>query len=55
MAADTPTDAEADVMARYGIACMTVTHYSYKTWRYTRLSDAVAQAKREEAAAGTAS
>lgn len=54
MTADTPrTDAEADVMARHGITCVTVPRYSYKTWRYTRLSDAVAQAKRE--AAGAAS
>jgi hypothetical protein len=56
MIADTTrTDAEAEVMARYGITCVTVPHYHYKTWRYAKLSDAIAQAKRDEAAAGAAS
>lgn len=50
MTADTTrTDAEADAMELHGITCVTVPQYHYKTWRYAKLSDAVAQAKRDEA------
>lgn len=51
----TPDDplSDADVMARYGIVCVSVPHYQYRSWRYARLSDAVAQAKRD-LASGTA-
>ena len=44
-----PTDAE--LMARHGISCTMVPQYQYKTWRYSKLSDAIAQARRTEAAA----
>ena len=55
MAADTTsTESEADAMARHGITRMDVPQYHYRTWRYTKLGDAIAQAKREEAAAGPA-
>lgn len=56
MTADTTrTDAEADAMELHGITCVTVPQYHYKTWRYAKLSDAIAQAKRDEGAAGAAS
>lgn len=42
---------DADVMAHYGITCEAVPRYHYKTWHYAKLSDAVAQAKRDAAGA----
>jgi len=52
MTAETPrTDDEAETLARYGITRVIVPQYHYKTWHYARLSDAVAQARRDEAAA----
>lgn len=41
-----PPDTETELMARYGITRVSVPQYLYKTWRYTNLNDAVAQAKR---------
>lgn len=40
-----------ELMARHGITCVLVPQYHYKSWRYARLGDAVAQARRELAAA----
>lgn len=44
--APTEVDEEA-TMARYGITCVPAHQYHYKTFRYSKLSDAVAQAQRE--------
>jgi hypothetical protein len=38
---------EAELMAQYGIARVPADHYHYKDYRYSRLSDAIAQAKRD--------
>jgi hypothetical protein len=38
-------------MAEHGITCIPVDQFHYKTWRYAKLSDAVAQARRDAAAA----
>lgn len=43
-----PTKAEADeLMARYGITRVPADQFHYKSWRYSNLSDAVAQAERD--------
>jgi len=44
-----PAD-EAEVMARYGIIKVPAYRYHYRDWRYSTLNDALAQAKRDEAA-----
>jgi hypothetical protein len=44
-----PAD-ETELMARYGITKVPVYRFHYRDWRYATLNDAVAQAKRDEAA-----
>ena len=39
--------AEAEEMAKYGIALVPVDYFLYKRFRYTNLEDALAQAKRD--------
>ena len=53
-AAASSIDSDAEIMARYGISCVSVPQYHYKSWHYARLSDAVAQAKRDQAASNVA-
>lgn len=38
---------KTEMMARYGITRVPADHYRYKEYRYSRLSDAIAQAKRD--------
>ena len=38
---------EIELMARHGITRRSVHQYRYKFWRYARLADAIAQAKRD--------
>lgn len=45
-----PTDSDEQLMARYGITCESVPRYHYKTWHYAKLSDAIAQARRDAVA-----
>ncbi|MHA6767404.1 hypothetical protein [Sphingobium ummariense] len=40
--------AVADQMARYGITRVPADQYRYKDYRYSKLSDAIAQARRDE-------
>jgi hypothetical protein len=40
---------ETELMARYGITKVPAYRYHYREWRYSALSDALAQAKRDEA------
>lgn len=44
-----PAD-ETELMARYGIIKVPAYRYHYRDWRYSTLDDALAQAKRDEAA-----
>jgi hypothetical protein len=44
-----PAD-ETELMARYGITKVPVYCFHYRDWRYSTLNDAIAQAKRDEAA-----
>lgn len=45
-----PTEADEEAtMARYGITRVPAHQYHYKMFRYSKLSDAVAQAQREVA------
>lgn len=44
-------DAAVAEMARYGIARVPTDTFHYREYRYTRLSDAVAQARRDANAA----
>lgn len=39
--------AEAELMARYGITRAPADQFHYRDYRYSRLSDAIAQAKRD--------
>jgi len=39
---------EAELMARYEITRVPTEHFLYKTYKYTNLADAVAQAKRDK-------
>ena len=39
--------AEAEEMAKYGIALVPVDYFHYGKFRYTNLKDAIAQAKRD--------
>lgn len=41
---------DAELMTKYGITRVPVDRFHYMTHRYSTLSDAVAQAKREEGA-----
>lgn len=41
---------EAELMTKYGITRVPVDRFHYKTYRYSTLSDAVVQAKRDEGA-----
>lgn len=41
------TDIENELMAKYGIARVPADQFHYKSYRYSKLSDAVAQAKRD--------
>ncbi len=42
------TEAEAaELMARHGITRIPADQYHYKSWRYSNLGDAVAQARRD--------
>ena len=41
--------ASSDEMAKYGITRVPVDYFHYKDYRYTNLSDAIAQAKRDRA------
>lgn len=46
----TPADAtttEAELMTRYGTTRVPTDRFHYKSYRYTSLADAVAQAKRD--------
>jgi hypothetical protein len=45
----TPAE-ETELMARYGITKVPAYRYHYREWRYSALNDALAQAKRDEAA-----
>ncbi|MBA2920989.1 hypothetical protein GON01_09270 [Sphingomonas sp. MAH-20] len=46
-----PTEHEAaDLMTRHGITRVQAVQYRYKSWRYSNLSDAVAQAERDASA-----
>jgi hypothetical protein len=46
-----PTDQQAaELMARHGIVRVQAVQYRYKSWRYTNLRDAVAQAERDASA-----
>ncbi len=45
-----PRDGEAAEMARYGIVRVPADTFHYRQYRYARLSDAVAQAKRDASA-----
>lgn len=40
--------APAEQMARYGIIRVPADQYRYKDYRYSKLSDAIAQAKRDK-------
>lgn len=40
--------ASAEQMALYGISRVPADQYHYKAFRYSKLSDAIAQAKRDE-------
>jgi len=43
-----PYEQAADaLMTRYGVKRVSEYHYHYKHYRYSRLSDAIAQAKRD--------
>ena len=44
---DFPRDGEAAEMARYGIVRVPADTFHYRQYRYAKLSDAVAQAKRD--------
>lgn len=45
-ATEAQTDAEVtELMSRYGIICVTANYYHYKTYRYSNLDDAIAQAR----------
>ena len=44
-----PAD-ETELMARYGIVKVPAFRYHYRDWRYSTLNDALAQARRDEAA-----
>jgi len=44
-----PAD-ETELMARYGIIKVPTYRYHYRDWRYSTLNDALAQARRDEAA-----
>jgi hypothetical protein len=39
--------ADEEVMAAYGITCVPTDRFHYKTYRYSRLSDALAQARQD--------
>ncbi len=41
---------ETELMARYGITKVPTYRYHYRDWRYSTLHDALAQARRDEAA-----
>lgn len=46
-----PSEREAaELMAKHGIVRMQAVQYLYKSWRYTNLRDAVAQAERDSSA-----
>jgi hypothetical protein len=50
MTTNTPqANSDLELMTRHGITCVSVPRYHYKTWNYAKLSDAVAQALRDEA------
>ena len=42
-----PTDSAAELMAKYGITRVPADQFHYKDYRYSKLRDAVAQAKRD--------
>ena len=44
-----PAD-ETELMARYGIIKVPAYRYHYRDWQYSTLNDALAQARRDEAA-----
>ena len=47
--ADTPSDIEAaEIMTKYGITRVPADQFRYKTYRYSNLRGAVAQAKRDQ-------
>jgi hypothetical protein len=50
----TQTSSDVELMTRYGITCEFIPRYHYKTWHYAKLSDALAQARRENAASSSA-
>jgi hypothetical protein len=40
---------DEEVMLKYGITCVPTDRFHYKSFRYSRLSDALAQAQRDHA------
>lgn len=46
MTGEPVTPDETEIMSRYGIRQVLVPQYHYRSWHYSKLSDAVAQAKR---------
>lgn len=46
-----PTEDQDEQMARYGISRVPADQFHYKSYRYSNLRDAIAQARREETAA----
>jgi|GEM_PF-1042588 len=40
--------AEAEQMRKYGITCVPVNFFHYREFRYANLTDAIAQAKRDQ-------
>lgn len=45
-ATEAQTDAEVtELMSRYGITRVTANYYHYKTYRYSNIDDAIAQAR----------
>ena len=46
---------DADLMTQYGITCVPTDRFHYKSFRYSTLSDALAQAKRDRSAGKKAS
>lgn len=47
---NTPDDrlSEHELMVKYGISCVPTDRFHYRSFRYSRLSDALVQAKRDE-------
>lgn len=46
---DKSKESDADLMARYGITCVPIDQFHFKSFRYLDLGSAVNQARRDEA------